>query len=58
MSEGEYHASLRESVKRSIGDFLYSEGFKKNEVLPEGIFEIINLIQIITKKELHYSLMS
>ncbi len=36
--------SLRQNVLRSIGNFLYNEGFKKCSTTPEGILEVINLI--------------
>ena len=37
-------ASLRESIIDSIGNFLYEEGFAKDDITKFGILEIINLI--------------
>lgn len=37
-------ASLRDSIIDSIGNFLYEEGFAKDEITKLGILEIINLI--------------
>lgn len=38
------NASLRNSILDSIGNFLYEEGFAKDEITKYGILEIINLI--------------
>ncbi len=37
-------ASLRDSIIDSIGNFLYEEGFAKDDITKLGILEIINLI--------------
>jgi hypothetical protein len=37
-------ASLRDSIIESIGNFLYEEGFEKDDITKLGILEIINLI--------------
>jgi hypothetical protein len=37
-------ASLRDSIIESIGNFLYEEGFAKDDITKLGILEIINLI--------------
>lgn len=37
-------ASLRENIIDSIGNFLYEEGFAKDDITKLGILEIINLI--------------
>lgn len=37
-------ASLRDSILDSIGNFLYEEGFAKDDISKFGIIEIINLI--------------
>ena len=37
-------ASLRENILDSIGNFLYEEGFAKDDITKLGILEIINLI--------------
>jgi len=36
--------SLRDSITASIGEFLYDEGFAKDDITKIGILEIINLI--------------
>ncbi|WP_276135063.1 hypothetical protein [Polluticoccus soli] len=37
-------SSLRDALLASIGDFLWEEGFKKDDITKRGILEVINLI--------------